>query len=82
MRDSFYTLQNSLIQHLQLSEFYNRAGVAIGDNNDGLRMFLTAGPNKLFINKNFQFEISEKAGFMTQNEYRCSHNRCQCRWPA
>ncbi|MGL6267770.1 MAG: FG-GAP repeat domain-containing protein, partial [Chitinophagaceae bacterium] len=55
--------------------FYNGAGVAIGDlNNDGLPdVFMTAnmGPNKLFLNKgNFKFEdISEKAGFHEKQKW-------------
>jgi hypothetical protein len=55
--------------------FYNGAGVGIGDiNNDGLAdVFFTAnqGPNKLYLNKgNFQFEdISAKAGFGDKQQW-------------
>lgn len=55
--------------------FYNGAGVGIGDlNNDGLPdVFFTAnqGPNKLYLNKgNFQFEdISAKAGFGEKQQW-------------
>ena len=55
--------------------FYNGAGVAIGDvNNDGLAdVFLTAnmGPNRLYLNKgDWTFEdISEKAGFKAKQKW-------------
>ena len=55
--------------------FYNGAGVGIGDiNNDGLPdVFFTAnqGANKLFLNKgDFNFEdISVKAGFVEKKEW-------------
>src|SRR6478735_573119 len=55
--------------------FYNGAGVAIGDiNNDGLAdIFFTAnmGSNQLYLNKgNFQFEnISIKAGFADKKKW-------------
>ena len=55
--------------------FYNGAGVAIGDlNNDGLSdVFFTAnmGANKLYLNKgNWKFEdISEKAGFTEKEKW-------------
>ena len=60
---------NDSINILNYRNFYNGAGVAVGDlNNDGLAdVFFTAnqGSNKLFVNKgNLQFEdISAKAGF-------------------
>ncbi len=55
--------------------FYNGAGVAIGDiNNDGLAdVFFTAnmGSNKLYLNKgNWKFDdISAKAGFTDKKEW-------------
>ena len=55
--------------------FYNGAGVAIGDiNNDGLPdLFFTANmlPNRLFLNKgNFRFEdITAKAGIIKKNKW-------------
>ena len=55
--------------------FYNGAGVGIGDiNNDGLPdVFFTAnqGANKLFLNKgDFKFEdISTKAGFIDKKQW-------------
>ncbi|MCX8482203.1 MAG: VCBS repeat-containing protein, partial [Crocinitomicaceae bacterium] len=55
--------------------FYNGAGVGIGDiNNDGLPdVFFTAnqGANKLFLNKgDFKFEdISTKAGFIAKQQW-------------
>ncbi|NCW12495.1 MAG: VCBS repeat-containing protein, partial [Chitinophagia bacterium] len=55
--------------------FYNGAGVGIGDiNNDGLAdVFFTAnqGANKLYLNKgNFSFEdISSKAGFIDKKQW-------------
>lgn len=55
--------------------FYNGAGVAIGDiNNDGLAdVFFTAnqGENKLYLNKgNFRFEdISVKAGLKNEGKW-------------
>ncbi len=55
--------------------FYNGAGVAVGDlNNDGLpEVFFTANQesNKLYLNKgNFQFEdISAKAGFTAKKQW-------------
>ena len=55
--------------------FYNGAGVAIGDvDNDGLAdVFLTAnmGPNRLYLNKGgWRFEdVSEKAGFKPKQKW-------------
>lgn len=55
--------------------FYNGAGVGIGDiNNDGLEdVYMTAnmGSNKLFLNKgNFQFEdITERAGVSSEGKW-------------
>ncbi len=55
--------------------FYNGAGVGIGDiNNDGLAdVFFTAnqGPNKLYLNKgDFKFDdISVKAGFGAKKQW-------------
>ena len=66
---------NDSINILNYRNFYNGAGVAVGDlNNDGLAdVFFTAnqGSNKLFLNKgNFQFEdISAKAGFSNKLQY-------------
>ena len=66
---------NDSINILNYRNFYNGAGVAVGDlNNDGLAdVFFTAnqGSNKLFVNKgNLQFEdISAKAGFNNKLQY-------------
>ncbi len=60
---------------LTYRNFYNGAGVAIGDiNNDGLAdIFFTSnmGANKLYLNKgNFQFEdISLKAGLINKGKW-------------
>ena len=66
---------NDSINILNYRNFYNGAGVAVGDlNNDGLAdVFFTAnqGSNKLFLNKgNLQFEdISARAGFNNKLQY-------------
>ena len=66
---------NDSINILNYRNFYNGAGVAVGDlNNDGLAdVFFTAnqGSNKLFLNKGgLQFEdISAKAGFKNKQQY-------------
>ncbi|MFL5739531.1 MAG: VCBS repeat-containing protein [Flavisolibacter sp.] len=60
---------------LNYRNFYNGAGVAIGDiNNDGLAdVFFTAnqGSNKLYLNKgNWKFDdISDKAGFRDKKQW-------------
>jgi hypothetical protein len=66
---------NSDFNIFSYRNFYNGAGVAIGDvNNDGLAdVFLTAnmGPNKLYLNRGeWTFEdVSEKAGFKAKQKW-------------
>jgi hypothetical protein len=66
---------NDSINILNYRNFYNGAGVAIGDlNNDGLPdVFLTAnqGSNKLFLNTgDLKFrDISASAGFINKQQY-------------
>lgn len=79
-QDSNISFQNTVENNDTMNifnyrNFYNGAGVAIGDvNNDGLPdVYLVAnqGPNKLYLNKgNFKFEdITQKAGVAGTKKY-------------